>query len=380
MEFIDLKAQHRAYEGEFDAAIARVVDSAAFIGGEEVSAFETDLASYVGRRFCAGCGNGTDALQLAYMALGVGEGDAVFCPAMTFVASVEPAVMLGAEPVFCDIDPTSYNIDPASLEEEILRVEREGRLRPAAVVAVDFLGNPADYAAIGRICDEHGLALIEDLAQGMGGSAGGRRLGSFGDIACTSFFPSKPLGCYGDGGAVFTDSERIDGLVRSIRVHGKGVTKYDNVRVGVNSRLDAIQAAVLSVKLAHLDDEVSARQRVAERYRRLLAGSGVTLPAVEDGNVSPYAQFILLAQDSAQRDAVISAMASSAVPSLVYYPKPLHRMRAFERFGCAERSFPVAESYAERNFGLPFSAFLTESDQDSVAAAVLSALDGWGNR
>ncbi|MDN0069546.1 DegT/DnrJ/EryC1/StrS family aminotransferase [Collinsella ihumii] len=376
MEFIDLKAQHSAYEGEFDAAIRRVVDAAAFIGGEEVEELESGLASYVGRRFCAGCGNGTDALQLAYMALGVGEGDAVFCPAMTFVASVEPAVMLGAEPVFCDIDPASYNLDPASLEEEVLRVEREGRLRPAAVVAVDFLGNPADYGAIGRICDEHGLALIEDLAQGMGGSSGGRMLGSFGRIACTSFFPSKPLGCYGDGGAVFTDDEGLDSLVRSIRVHGKGDTKYDNVRVGVNSRLDSIQAAVLRVKLSHLDEEVAARQRVAARYRRLLAGSGLVLPAVADGDVSPYAQFILLAEDSAQRERVMSAMGSAGVPSLVYYPKPLHRMGAFERFGCAERSFPVAESYASRNFGLPFSAFLAEEDQDAVVAAVLSGLEG----
>lgn len=375
MEFIDLKAQHRAYKSEFDDAIARVVGSAVFIGGEEVEALESELASYVGRRFCAGCGNGTDALQLAYMALGVGGGDAVFCPAMTFVASVEPAVMLGAEPVFCDIDPVSYDIDPASLEEEVLRVEREGRLRPAAVVAVDFLGNPADYDAVCRICDEHGLALIEDLAQGMGGSAGSRRLGSFGRVACTSFFPSKPLGCYGDGGAVFTDDEGIDSLIRSIRVHGKGDTKYDNVRVGVNSRLDAIQAAVLRVKLAHLDDEVSDRQRVAERYRGLLAGSGLSLPEIAEGDVSPYAQFILLAEGSAQREKVMSAMEAAGVPSLVYYPKPLHRMGAFERFGCAGRSFPVAESYAERNFGLPFSAFLSEPDQDSVVSAVLSGLD-----
>ena len=259
MEFIDLKAQYAAYRDEIDEAMGEVVRNAEFIGGRYVGLLEEELAAYVGRKHCVSCGNGTDALQLAYMALGIGPGDAVFCPDMTFIASVEPAAMLGAEPVFCDIDPVSYNLSPDDLERQVERVEAEGRLRPRAVVAVDFLGNPADYGRLLEVCERRGLLLVEDAAQGIGGERGGVRLGGFGDIATTSFFPSKPLGCYGDGGAVFTDDDGTAELLRSLRVHGKGASKYDNVRIGVNSRLDNLQET----------GGCAALRRGAGRHRRV---------------------------------------------------------------------------------------------------------------
>lgn len=370
MEFIDLKAQYAAYREGIDAAMREVVESAEFIGGRHVGLFEQELADYVGRRHCVACGNGTDALQLAYMALGVGPGDAVFCPDMTFVASVEPAVMLGATPVFCDIDPVSYNLSPTDLERRVAQIESEGALRPRAVVAVDFLGNPADYDGIRRVCDEHGLFLIEDAAQGIGGECEGRRLGSFGSIATTSFFPSKPLGCYGDGGAVFTDDDETADLLRSLHVHGRGASKYDNVRIGVNSRLDNLQAAVLRVKLAHLEDEMKARQEVARRYDEALRGV-VQCPTVEPGCRSAYAQYILLAENGEARDRIVESLKKQEVPSLLYYPKPLHVMGAFN--SASTRNFPIATDYAERNLGLPFSPFLAIKDQDLAIKAVFNA-------
>ena len=278
MEFIDLKSQYKAYKNDFDASIATVVENAEFIGGRFVKQLEDELAKYVGRKHCVSCGNGTDALQLAYMAYGVGKGDAVFCPDMTYISSIEPAAMLGATPVFVDIDSVSYNIDPKDLRTKIEQVKAEGKLNPKFVVAVDFLGNPADYDDIEPICKEYDLVLIEDAAQGMGGLYNGKKLCSFGDIATTSFFPSKPLGCYGDGGAVFTDDDNIANLLRSYCVHGKGSSKYDNVRIGVNSRLDNIQAGVLCVKLAHLEEEMAKRQKslVAMMKRSKGKFSGLT--------------------------------------------------------------------------------------------------------
>lgn len=266
MEFINLKKQYELIRPTLSVKVDEIMAGAHFIGGSEVGELEERLADYVGRSHCLGCGNGTEALQLAYMAYGIGAGDAVFCPAMTFIASVEPAAMLGATPVFCDIEPDTFNLSPSSLVEQIESVEREGKLRPRAVVAVDFLGNPARFDEISKICTDHGLLLIEDAAQGTGASCKGSRCGSFGDIACTSFFPSKPLGCYGDGGAVFTDDNEVAGLISSLKVHGKGSSKYDNVRVGMNSRLDTIQAAVLLAKMDLLDTEMDKRQEVAARY------------------------------------------------------------------------------------------------------------------
>lgn len=376
MEFIDLKAQYRAYQDEINTAIRQVIDNAEFIGGHYVDLFEKELATYVGRRHCIACGNGTDALQLAYMALEVGPGDAIFCPDMTFIASVEPAVMLGATPIFCDIDPLSYNLSPADLERQILRVKAEGILHPKAVVVVDFLGNPADYDRLQTICCNHGLELIEDAAQGIGGTYKGKHLGSFGHIATTSFFPSKPLGCYGDGGAVFTDDGETADLLRSLHIHGKGETKYDNVRIGVNSRLDNLQAAILHIKLSHLEEEMEARQRVAQRYDEAL-GDAIQCPYVERACRSAFAQYVLLADSVQRRDHLKEVLEAQGIPSIVYYPNLLHTMKAFHLL--SSDRFPISSDYATRNFGLPFSPFLIEEDQDKVIEAIQNAFSKKNN-
>ncbi len=296
MQLIDLRAQYCALKTEIDANIQRVLNDAQFIGGPFIRELEERLAAFAGRKYCITCANGTDALQIAYMVLGVGPGDAVFCPDMTFIASVEPAKMLGAVPVFCDIQPDTYTISPQSLERQIKAVLAEGKLRPKVVVAVDILGNPCAYEGILALCEKYGLLLIEDAAQSFGASYHGKRCGSFGQIATTSFFPAKPLGCYGDGGAIFLDDSRLDVLCRSLCVHGKGPGgKYDNIRVGMNSRLDALQAAVLLPKLKALEKyELEARQTVAQRYHDAFAGKFVT-PFIAERCASPMPQYALLA-------------------------------------------------------------------------------------
>ena len=372
MEFIDLKAQYRVLQAEIDSGIRHVLESARFIGGEEVSELERELAAYVGRKHCITCGNGTDALQLAYMAYDIGPGDAVFCPDMTFIASIEPACMLGASPVFCDIEPNSYDLSPASLKQHIQAVLAEGRLRPRAVVAVDFLGGPADHDAISAICKTYDLLLIEDAAQSISASYRGKKCGSLGDIAATSFFPSKPLGCYGDGGAVFTDDDMVAERLRSLKVHGKGPKgKYDNVRIGMNSRLDTIQAAVLLAKLSVLEKELAQRQETAARYDAALSGK-LQIPTAAEGCVSAYAQYCVLAEDGSQRERILAAMKAAGIPSLIYYPTPLHVLDAFAPY--PEDALPNAARYAQCNFGLPFSPYLTEEDQDKIIRTVLSAL------
>ncbi len=372
MEFIDLKAQYRALKETIDPAIQNVLDSAHFIGGEEVRTLEERLAGFIGRKYCISCGNGTEALQLAYMAYGVGPGDAVFCPDMTFISSVEPAVMLGASPIFCDIEEDTYNLSPVSLEKQIRKVLSDGRLKPRFVVAVDFLGNPARLDEISKICSQYGLILIEDAAQASGASFRGKHCGCFGDIATTSFFPSKPLGCYGDGGAVFTDDPQVAELINSYKVHGKGPKgKYDNVRIGLNSRLDTVQAAVLLAKLSVLENEIEIRQRIAARYDAAFSGR-LRTPAVTDGGISAYAQYCLLADSPEQRKQILSAMKEAGVPSLIYYPNVLHRLDAFAPY--PEEKYPNAEHYSQCNFGLPFSPYLTEADQKTVIETVLSAL------
>lgn len=375
MEFIDLKAQYRALKPEIDANMQAAIDAAQFIGGPFVRELEEKLAAYVGRKHCVSCGNGTEALQLAFMAYGVGKGDAVFCPDVTFIASVEPACMLGAVPVFCDITPDTYNLCPESLERQIKAVLAEGKLTPKMAVAVDFLGNPADYAAIAAVCEKYGLILLEDAAQGFGASYHGKRCCSFGEIATTSFFPSKPLGCYGDGGAVFTDSDEMDTLLRSYCVHGKGPGgKYDNVRVGLNSRLDNLQAAVMLPKLKALEaHEMEDRQAVAGRYDAAFAGKLVT-PFVAENTVSSYAQYALLTEDGAQRERVLAHLAEKKIPSLIYYPTPQHALPVFRDAPRYGEAFPNAVRYCASTFSLPMSPYLTEEDQRSVISAVLEAL------
>ena len=375
MQFIDLKAQYAALKDEINANIQAVLDSAQFIGGPQVKQLEKELADFVGRKHCVTCANGTDALQIAYMVAGVGAGDAVFCPDMTFISSTEPAKMFGATSVFCDITRDTYTLCPESLEKQIKAVLAEGKLKPKAVVAVDILGNPCDYDAIAPICEKYGLILIEDAAQAFGASNKGRKCCSFGTIATTSFFPAKPLGCYGDGGAVFTDNAEWAALLASYRVHGKGTDKYDNVRIGMNSRLDTLQAAVLSVKLrafAHYElDRVNA---VAAAYSRRLQGK-VPTPQVPEGYLSSWAQYTVLMPSEAERTRVQQVLREQGIPTMVYYPRTMHAQTAFahvaQPLDC--EAF-AATQLCRRVLSLPMHPYLTDEEVDTVASALIAAL------
>ena len=395
MQFIDLAAQYRALKPQMDARIQAVLDNAQFIMGAEVAQLEQELAGYAGLKHCVTCANGTDALQLLFMAYGAGARDAVFCPDVTFIATIEPACMLGATPVFCDIEPDTYNISAASLEKQIKAVLTEGKLRPKAVIAVDFLGNPCDFEAIEAICRKYNLILIEDAAQSFGASSRGKRCGSYGHSAITSFFPAKPLGCYGDGGAIFTNDDNIADVCESLRVHGKGPGgKYANVRIGVNSRLDTLQAAVLLTKLEALPQEMAARQTAASYYNEAFSGR-YTTPYIPESSQSAYAQYALLAKDGADRGAALERLNAAGIPNMVYYPTPLHKLPVFASANSAETSpatspadspsdspsdspassygetFPVSTDYCDRTFSIPFHPYLTKEEQDRVIAALL---------
>ncbi|NLU24542.1 MAG: DegT/DnrJ/EryC1/StrS aminotransferase family protein [Clostridiales bacterium] len=375
MQFIDLKAQYAALKDEIHKNMDDVMENTQFIGGTYVKELERQLAEFTGRKHCITCANGTDALQLAFMACGIGAGDAVFCPDMTFISSTEPAKMLGATSVFCDITTDTYTLCPASLEKQIKAVLAEEKLTPKAVVAVDILGNLCDFDAIGAICEQYGLTMIEDAAQSFGAEYHGRHAGSFGTIATTSFFPAKPLGCYGDGGALFCDDDSIDDLCRSLCVHGKGPGgKYDNIRIGVNSRLDNLQAAVLLPKLKALRDyEFEARQTVAARYNTAFVGKLVT-PFVAQGCRSAYAQYALLAKDSAQRNKIVAHLAEKKIPNMIYYPTPQHELPVFRREPRYGETFAAANDYCARTFSLPMHPYQTEEDAKAVIDAVLEVL------
>ena len=375
MEFIDLKAQYAALKEEINANVLAVMESARFIGGPEVKELEEKLAAFVGRKHCVTCANGTDALQIAYMLYGIGQGDAVFCPDITFISSTEPSKMLGATSVFCDIQPDTYCICPESLERQIKAVLAEGKLTPKAVVAVDILGNPCDYDAINAICEKYNLILIEDAAQSFGASYKGKKCCSFGQIATTSFFPAKPLGCYGDGGAIFMDDDELAAVCRSICVHGKGPKgKYDNIRVGVNSRLDTIQAAVLLPKLkAMIEHEIDNRQKVADTYNAAFE-KDFTTPYVIDGCQSIYAQYAILAKDTATRDKVLAHLTEKKIPNMIYYPTPQHALPVFANEPVYGETFANANDYCARTLSLPMHPYLSEADQKTIIDAVLEAL------
>ena len=375
MEFIDLKAQYRALKNEINENIQTVLDEGKFISGPQVKELEEKLAAYVGRKHCISCANGTDALQIAYMLYGIGEGDAVFCPDITFISSTEPSKMLGATSVFCDIQPDTYNLCPESLERQIKAVLAEGKLTPKAVVAVDILGNPCDYDAIIPICEKYGLILIEDAAQSFGASYKGKKCCAFGQIATTSFFPAKPLGCYGDGGAIFMDDDELAAVCRSICVHGKGPRgKYDNIRVGVNSRLDTIQAAILLPKFKALADyEVDNRQEVADRYNAAFE-KHFTTPFVQEGCQSVYAQYAILAKDTETRDKVIAHLTEKKIPNMIYYPTPQHALPVFSEEPAYGERFCNADDYCARTLSLPMHPYLEEAEQQLIIDAVLEAL------
>jgi dTDP-4-amino-4,6-dideoxygalactose transaminase len=386
MKFIDLAAQQARIRDRIDARIRTVLDHGQYIMGPEVGELECELAGFTGVRFALGCASGTDALLMALMAKEVGPGDAVFTSPFTFIATAEVVSLLGATPVFVDIDPATFNLSPEGLERAVEAV-RTGNpemhplpanfadLRPRGIIGVDLFGLPAEYDAIQGVADRNGLFVIEDAAQSFGAEYKGRRSCGLAEMGCTSFFPAKPLGAYGDGGAVFTDDEALAERMVSVRVHGQGTDKYDNDRIGINGRLDAIQAAVLLVKMEIFPEEVGLRQAAAERYTRAIAEiDGLIPPSAPDEMTSVYAQYSVLARDADHRAAVQNALKAADIPSVIYYPKPLHRQRAFAPLGYAEEGqFPVTEDCSKRIFSLPMHPYLTEAEQERVVEALRGA-------
>lgn len=367
--FIDLQAQRRRLGERIDQAIARVLAHGQFIMGPEVRELEDRLGAFCGAKYAIACASGTDALLLALMAEGIGPGDAVFVPAFAFVATAEMAALAVATPVFVDVLPNTFNMDPESLDAAIGVAEGLG-LRPRAVIPVDLFGQPADYGRIGAIAEEHGLTVVADAAQSFGAALNGRRVGTFGAYTATSFFPAKPLGCYGDGGAVFTDDDEKAEILRSLRVHGKGLEKYDNVRVGLNSRLDTLQAAILIEKLAIFEEEIEARNVVAERYTTALADL-VKVPRVIDGARSIWAQYTLLLRD---RDVVAAKLKAEGIPTAIYYPRPLHQQTAYRHLPTAPEGLPVSEGLSQQVLSLPMHPYLDKATQDRIVAAVRNAV------
>lgn len=367
----DLSRQYEALRPRLEPVLLQTAASGNYIMGQEVESLEAQLADYVGVNHCVSCANGTDALLLALLVTGIGEGDAVFVPDFTFFATAEVVARVGATPVFVDVNPDTFNISVEDLQCKIEAVLRDKRLTPRMIIAVDLFGQPAEYEALRRVALYEHMLLLEDAAQGFGGSIGSRRAGSFGDLAATSFFPAKPLGCYGDGGALFTDRSDWADMARSLCLHGRGEHKYDNVRIGLNSRLDALQAAVLKVKLKAFDDyELDAVQRIAKQYDVLLSGiDGIILPTVPNGYLSSWAQYTVRFEDESLRQEVRNALAAEEIASAIYYPKPLHQQSAFNvvpKFGQCNS----AEMLAHQVLSLPMHPYLRDDEVRRVADVV----------
>ena len=369
--FIDVAAQRRRLGRSVDEAIARVLGHCQFILGPEVRALEVKLAEFCGARHVVSCASGTDALVLVLMAQGIGPGDAVICPSFTFTATAEVVVLVGATPVFADVEQASFNLDPASLKLACAAA-REAGLRPKAVIPVDLFGQPADYDRITPVAEAEGLFVLDDAAQAFGATYKNRRVGALAPATATSFFPAKPLGCYGDGGAVITEDEELAQVLRSLRVHGEGGGKYDCVRVGLNGRLDTIQAAVLMEKLRIFPEEILARERVARRYSAGLADVA-TIPRLASGSSSVWAQYTIRLA-SGRRDGLAAALKAQGIPTAIHYPVPLHRQQPYQRFPIALGGAPVSERLAEEVISLPMHAYLDESTQDRIIEAVRRAL------
>ncbi|MBR5316991.1 MAG: DegT/DnrJ/EryC1/StrS aminotransferase family protein [Lachnospiraceae bacterium] len=369
MQFRDLKRQYEALKREIDINIADVLQSAAFISGPQVKELEKQLAEYVGVKHCITCANGTDALSMALMAWGVKDGDALFVPDFTFFATGEVVSFEGATPIFVDVDDVTFNMNPESLEYAIQAVIAEGKLTPKAIIPVDLFGLPANYPAIREIADKYGLLVLEDGAQGFGGRINGKEACSFGDISTTSFFPAKPLGCYGDGGAIFTDSDEIASYLESIRVHGKGSFKYDNVRIGWNSRLDTLQAAIMLPKLkAFSEYELEEVNRIALQYTNLL-NDVVKCPQIPENYLSSWAQYTIQLKDENQRNGLQEFLKENGIPSMVYYPKPMHLQKAFEGLKVYQECL-VTERLCKTVLSLPMHPYLTKTEIEEVANTV----------
>jgi dTDP-4-amino-4,6-dideoxygalactose transaminase len=371
IDFIDLKAQRRHIGQAMDDAILKAVHDGNYILGPQVKEFEGKLAAFCGATHAIGCANGTDAIALCLMALKLRPGHAVICPSFTFAATAEVVAWLGATPIFVDIDETTYNMDPRQLGLA-MDTARQSNLEVKALIAVDLFGQPADYDPLEAFCKENGIMLISDSAQGFGATYKGRVTGAIGDFATTSFFPAKPLGCYGDGGAVFTVHDEHAATIRSLHVHGKGTDKYDNVRIGVNSRLDTLQAAVLLEKIAVFAEEIDKRQVVAKRYNDGLHDLAVT-PQVMDGCVSTWAQYTIRIP-AERRDGFINQLKAKGVPTAIYYPKPLHQQTAYRRFPVAGNGLPVSERVALEVVALPMHPYLDAATQDYIIGVAREAL------
>jgi dTDP-4-amino-4,6-dideoxygalactose transaminase len=370
--FIDLAAQRRRIGKSIDDAVARVMAHCQFINGPEVTQLEAALAAFSGARHVVTCASGTDALLMVLMAKGIGRGDAVLCPSFTFSATGEAVALTGATPVFVDVDESTFNMDAASLKRGIAAARKAG-LKPVGVIPVDLFGQSADHDGITTVAEAEGLFVLDDAAQGFGASYRGRRLGTFGLATATSFFPAKPLGCFGDGGAIFTDDARLAETLRSIRVHGQGADKYDNVRLGLTGRLDTIQAAVLIEKLKIFEDEIEARNKVADRYARGL-GNLVTVPRLASGCTSVWAQYTIRLPEGTDRDGFAAALKAQGIPTAIYYAKSMHQQTAYRNFPVAEGGVPISERLSEDVISLPMHAYLDEAVQDRIIAAVRGAI------
>ena len=389
MQFIDLAIQQKRIKDQIDANIAAILDHGKYIMGPEIGILENRLAEYAGVNRAIGCASGTDALLMALLAKQIGPGDAVFTSPFTFIATAEVISLLGATPVFVDIDPQTFNIDPVKLQDAIKAIEKNEpsiypiptihashgalatNLVPKGILAVDLFGLTADYTRIDAIAGEHNLFVIEDAAQSFGAELNGKKACSFGNIGCTSFFPAKPLGCYGDGGMCFSDDERLSEIMGSLRVHGKGHHKYDNIRIGVNGRLDTIQAGILLAKFDIFPDEIELRRQVADRYTALLSPlANLQTPAISEGYKSAWAQYSILAADENQRTDLQIKLKAADIPTAIYYPKPLHLQSAFADLGYRKGDFPISEDISGRIFSLPMHPYLAEEDQQKIAAVI----------
>lgn len=373
MEFRDLKMQYKVLKPEIDQAIQNAIDNSEFISGRCVRELEKSLAEYVGEKYCITCGNGTDALQISLMALGITKGDAVFVPDFTFFASGEAPALLGATPVFVDVRKDTFNIDCEKLEISIERIIKETDLIPKVIVAVDLFGQPAEYDKIRHIADKYNLWILEDGAQGFGGSIGNQKSCSFGNISTTSFFPAKPLGCYGDGGAIFTDNEEWAEIIRSICIHGKGNNKYDNVRIGMNSRLDTIQAAILQVKLEKFKEyELAKVNELADIYKEKLS-SYVETPVVLENNTSSWAQYTIKLENEEKRDRIQRAFKERGIPFAVYYQKPMHEQIAFKNDGCICYDAEVTKKLCNIVLSIPMHPYMKQEEQDEIVNAIINS-------
>jgi dTDP-4-amino-4,6-dideoxygalactose transaminase len=374
MEFRDLKTQYLKNKNKIDCAVLKVFENTNFISGNEVKQLEKRLAEYVGVKHCITCANGTDALSLVLSAWGIGKGDAVFVPDFTFFATAEIVTYAGATPIFVEVDETTFNINPDQLEYQIKKIKDEGLLNPKVIIPVDLFGLLANYKEIERLAKKHNLLILEDGAQGFGAEYKGRKACSFGDAASTSFFPAKPLGCYGDGGAIFTNNTELASLLESLRVHGKGEDKYDNVRIGVNSRLDTLQAAILNVKLdAFIEHELQDVNLVYSKYNDKLSDF-VKTPYIPEGYISSFAQYTIQLNSKEERDNLKKYLSEFSIPSMIYYTKPMHRQTAFSDLNFNDEDYPVSTQLCERVLSLPMHPYLSDEDINTIASKVIEFL------